>query len=145
LDTFNLQVNIANPNERVLVYGSFQAGNTTTINNLSASIFRGSTIMSGITFVPLDGYINLAGNTGVDVQYPQTDTVAGYTSLTTSLWSISGLTSGGGDKLNSITCNMQAIDYGFTASGTYYYAIRVNTDSSLLNEKNIILYAINLG
>jgi hypothetical protein len=144
LDSTNVRVNVTNANQRNLVYASFQAINTTAINNLSATIIRGQTLMSGTTFVSYGGYINLAGQTGVDVQYPA-DLPSSYGGLLTSLWSFSGLISGGGDRVNAVTVNMQAIDHHIGGTGTYYYAVRVSTDSSYLNEKNIILYAINLG
>ena len=141
LDSFNLKVNVTKPNEKILVYGSFQAINTTEINNLSATIMRSQTQMSGTTFNSANT-INLASDAGVDVQYPP-DIDNGYTELSTSLWT--GLTTGGGAHVNATTVNMQPIDHTIGATGTYYYAIRVSTDSSNLNEKNISLYAINLG
>jgi len=143
LDGLNLKVDVTNPNEKILVYGSFQVINTTEINNLSATIMRSQTQMSGTSFNSANT-INLASDSGVDVQYPP-DINTGYTGLSTSLWTISGLTNGGGAHVNATTVNMQPIDHTISATGTYYYAIRVSTDSSNLNEKNILLYAINLG
>ena len=143
IDAFNLQVNITNPNEKVLVYGAYQAVNTTNIVNLSSTIMRSSSTMSGTTFNSANT-INLAGHTGRDVQYPR-DLVSAYPGFLTSLWTLSNTATGGGSNINAITVNMQAIDYGFTAAGTYYYAMRLSTDSSYLNEYTVYLYAINLG
>ena len=93
---------------------------------------RSTSIMSGTTFNSANT-INLANQTNTDVQYPATDTPSSYDGLLTSLWSFSGLISGAGDRVNTVTSNMQIIDYNIGGTGTYYYAIRVSTDSSYLH------------
>lgn len=60
--------------------------------------------------------------------------------LNTSLWSYSAINPGN-QSPNGITINMQAIDTGFT--GTYYYAIRVDTDTTKLYYGNIRMNALN--
>ena len=91
-------------------------------------------------------YINLANNTQNDVLYPPNHFgQASLNDLNTSLWSFSSGSNPGVQSVNGTTINMQAFDTGFTGPANYYYAIRVDTDSSQLYYGNIRMSALNFN
>jgi hypothetical protein len=132
VDSFNLGpvfVNNGNSNTKVLVSMSVQyTTGPTLLQNISASIFRGKTGMSGTGLTGL----NLAnGNTG-DVFYPYDTLTSASYQLLTSLYTYSTTQSSGGNSINSSVINMQVIDQyfgltGYTGTGPWYYAIRINS------------------
>ena len=150
LDSYNLQITtIDNTTSKVMVYATVEwvTNNTTTLNNISASIFRNNSPMSGSGFTGL----NLAnGSTNVDVQFPIVH--IGPTSiaqLNTSLYTFSTNNSGS-QTPNASVINMQVIDEyfdvpGYTGPGPWYYAIRVNSDSTQgIEFANPKIFAIEL-
>ena len=127
-------------NKLYLINASCQVLCSGGIQNLSASIFRSSTGMTGYSLP--SSYINLANNQKTDVVYsPDT---ANFTDLNTSLWSFSVL-SAGSTRVNGYTINMQSYDRGLTGSGPYFYAIRVNTDTASLNYGNIRISSVSFS
>jgi len=150
LDSLNLPINVTNTNDRYLVYASCQYFGTNTnsgVKNLSTTIIKS---MTGMTGTGLTGsYINLANGKQNDVTFPpgNTFTQSDLNFLNTSLWTTSLLNTGtgsGNTAVNGGTIIMQAIDFSFNSTGTYYYAIRANTDSSNLYFGNIRMSSINL-
>jgi hypothetical protein len=150
LDSLNLPINVTNTNDRYLVYASCQYFGTNTnsgVKNLSTTIIKS---MTGMTGSGLPGsYINLANGKQNDVTFPpgNTFTQSDLNFLNTSLWTTSLLNTGtgsGNTAVNGGTIIMQAIDFSFNSTGTYYYAIRANTDSSQLYFGNIRMSSINL-
>jgi hypothetical protein len=149
LDALNLPVNITNTNDIYIVYASCQYFSTidpaTGVKNLSTTIMRSATGMTGTT-LPIS-YVNMANGKQNDVRFPPT--IAGAVSqttlnnLNTSLWTIS-LLNDNGSAVNGGTIIMQAIDTSFNSTGTNYYAIRAQTDSTHLYFGNIRMSAINL-
>jgi hypothetical protein len=148
LDSVNLPISVTNVSSKYLINASCQMLYTAGIRNISASILRSNTGMSG-TALP-DTYINLANNLKTTVTYPplDTETPTNTQNLNTSLWSYSTLSSGvdlANRSPNGLTINMQAFDTGFTGPGNYYYAIRVQTDASNLYYGNIRMSSINFS
>ena len=150
LDSLNLPINVTNTNDRYLVYASCQYFGTNTnsgVKNLSTTIIKS---MTGMTGTGLTGsYINLANGKQNDVTFPPGNTFSqsDLNFLNTSLWTTSLLNTGtgsGNTAVNGGTIIMQAIDFSFNSTGTYYYAIRANTDSSNLYFGNIRMSSINL-
>ena len=150
LDSLNLPINVTNTNDRYLVYASCQYFGTNTnsgVQNLSTTIIKS---MTGMTGTGLTGsYINLANGKQNDVTFPPGNTFSqsDLNFLNTSLWTTSLLNVGSGagnTAVNGGTIIMQAIDFSFNSTGTYYYAIRANTDSSNLYFGNIRMSSINL-
>jgi hypothetical protein len=103
---------------------------------------------SGIVQLPPYTY-NLALNgSTADVQFPP-DNVSSN-SLLTSLWTYSSTSSS--TNLNATTVNMQTIDAnnfyinnaGLTGATGAYYAVRVNTDTTL-TYANVNINCINLS
>jgi hypothetical protein len=154
LDSFNLGpvfVNNGNSNTKVLVSMSVQyTSGASLLQNISASIFRGKTGMSGYG---LTG-INLAKGTTGEVYYPA-DTTLPNSLLLTSLYTFSTTQSTGGNAVNASVINMQVIDQYFGGTGYYggtgpwYYAIRVNvppvgSTSPTIEYVNPQLYSIQL-
>ena len=132
VDSFNLgpvTVNNGNTGTKVLVSMSVQYLSATEVVNISASIFRGRTGMSGSGVTGL----NLANGTTGDVRYPPDSNVS---NLLTSLYTYSTTNSGGPARgPNGSVINMQVIDNyfgvtGYTGPGPWYYAIRVNVDTT---------------
>jgi hypothetical protein len=122
---------------KYLINASCQAfASTTSISNISASIFRSNTGMTG-TALP-SSYINLANNSQTDVIVPQDiNTPANTNFINTSLWSFSALTDA--TKINAITINMQAYDTSFNPLQPYYYAIRV-AENNTSNADEVIYF-----
>ena len=113
------------------------------MKNLSASIIRSPTIMSGTGWTGT--YKNLSNNTNDDVTFPYNHTTTNsLNDLNTSLWSYSANNPNNASP-NGITINMQAYDTGFTGTGNYYYAIRIDTDSTLLYYGNIRISSVNFN
>jgi collagen type VII alpha len=129
LDSYNLPINVTNINNKYLIYASCQILSSNGISNISASILRSNIGMSG-TNLPTQ-YINLASNTQIDVKYPPLHFGTDLTDLNTSLWSLSSSVPSS-KTVDGSTINMQTYDTGFSGTGTYYYAIRVDTDQSKL-------------
>ena len=142
LDSYNLPINVTNINNKYLIYASCQILSSNGISNISASILRSNIGMSG-TNLPAQ-YINLASNTQIDVKYPPLHFGTAITDLNTSLWSLSSSVPSS-KTVDGSTINMQTYDTGFSGTGTYYYAIRVDTDQSKLYYGNIRLSSINFG
>jgi hypothetical protein len=153
LDALNLPITVRNTSERHLIYASTQyfgtvSGANAGVENVSATIIRSRDGITGMTG-PLPSsfpYINLANGKQNDVKYPPASllTQASLDNLNTSLWTISLL------KVDSSAVNggsiiMQSIDTSFNSTGTYYYGIRVNTDSNSLYFGNIRMSSINLN
>jgi hypothetical protein len=135
-------------NEKHLIYASSQyfgtvGGGNGGVENLSATIMRSMTGMTG-TSLPTT-YTNLANRQQVEVTYPPTAlfTQSSLNNLNTSLWTIS-LLNNNSSAVNGGSIIMQAVDLSFNSTGTYYYAIRVNTDSTNLYFGNIRMSSINL-
>jgi hypothetical protein len=151
LDSLNLPINVTNTNDRYLVYASCQYFGTNTnsgVQNLSTTIIKSMTGMTGAVLP--SSYINLANGKQNDVTFPPGNTFSqsDLNFLNTSLWTTSLLNVGSGSgntAVNGGTIIMQAIDFSFNSTGTYYYAIRANTDSSHLYFGNIRMSSINLG
>jgi len=148
VDSFNLgpvTVNNGNATTKVLVSASVQCISANSIKNLSASIFRKSTGMSGTTVSGLNLSI---GNTG-DVYYPPDNTSSLV--LLSSLYTFSTTDPSVTKGPNAVTINMQVIDNyfnvtGYTGPGPWYYAIRVNSESTSqpIEYVNAQLYSIQL-
>ena len=136
LDAINLgPINVTNVNNKYLINASCQILSTSGIANISSSILRSNSLMSG-TSLPAQ-FINLADYTQSDVLYPPSHSgIASLLDLNTSLWSIS-TTNPSVQSVNGTTIFMQAYDTGFPSTGNYYYAIRVDTDVSRLYYGNI--------
>ena len=118
---------------------------TSEVENISASIFRGKTAMSGYGVTGL----NLANGTTGDVRFPP----SGHNDvsyLLTSLYTYSTTDTGGGAKgPNAFTIDMQVIDHyfgltGYNGTGPWYYAIRINTDEPSTLYANAQFYSIQL-
>ena len=136
-------INVTNTSNKYLINASCQLICTTGISNISASILRSNTGMTGTT-LPVS-YINLANNAQTDVIYPPLHTgTSSLNDLNTSLWSLSTITPDN-HSVNGATINMQAYDTGFSSTGNYYYAIRVDTDESAVYYGNIRISSINFG
>jgi hypothetical protein len=144
LDSVNLgPINVTNVNNKYLINASCQILSTSGISNVSSSILRSNSLMSG-TSLPAQ-FINLANNSQSDVIYPPLHSgSASLNDLNTSLWSIS-TSNPGSQSLNGTTIIMQAYDTGFPSTGNYYYAIRVDTDQSILYYGNIRLSYITFN
>jgi hypothetical protein len=148
VDSFNLgpiTVNNGNANTKLLVSMSVQFIATLQITNLSASIFRATTSMSGTGPTGL----NLASGKTGDVFYPYDTLSSGSTSLLSSLYTVSTTSSGPG--FNAGVINMQVIDNyfgltGYTGTGPWYYAIRINSQSTSqpIEFVNAQMYSIQL-
>ena len=151
IDSFNLGpvfVNNGNSNTKVLVSMSVQyTAGPSAVQNISASIFRGKTGMTGTGLTGL----NLAKGTIGEVYYPA-DTTSPNSLLLTSLYTYSSTETAGGAKgPNAFVINMQVIDQyfgltGYTGTGPWYYAIRVNVPQSspTIEYVNPQLYSIQL-
>jgi hypothetical protein len=144
LDATNLgPINVTNTSNKYLINASCQILSTSGIANISASILRSNTVMSGLSLPTV--YINLANNTQTDVLYPPAHSgTANLNDLNTSLWSFSTIVASNPSP-NGNTITMQAYDTGFPSTGNYYYAIRVDTDESRLYYGNIRISSINFG
>ena len=91
-------------------------------------------------------YVNLANNIQNDVLYPLNHTTqTELNKLNTSLWSYSVKSNPGTQSVNGITVNMQTFDTSFSGTGTFYYAIRVDTDTDNVYYGNIRISAINFS
>jgi hypothetical protein len=101
---------------------------TTNIQNISTSIFRNNTAMSGTGITGINLANGQTGGSGGEIIIPNDNDSNAYVALNTSLWSVSATNAS--NKSNGVTINMQAIDRN--VSGTSYYAIRTTTDTSLL-------------
>jgi hypothetical protein len=146
VDAFDLgpvYVNNGNASTKILVYATVQYMASNEIENISASIFRGRTAMSGYGLTGL----NLANGKTGDVRFPP----SGHNDvsyLLTSLYTYS-TTSGSLNGPNAFTINMQVIDQyfgltGYNGTGPWYYAIRINTDEALVRYANTQFYSIQL-
>jgi hypothetical protein len=114
------------------------------LKNVSTSILRSTTGMTGSS-LPVS-YINLANNIQNDVLYPPNHTFqSSLNDLNTSLWSYSVKSNPGIQSVSGITVNMQAYDTSFSGTGTFYYAIRVDTDTASVYYGNIRMSSINFG
>jgi len=144
LDSVNLQINVPNTTNKYLINASCQIlSDNNGVANISASILRSNTGMSGTTLP--SSYINLANNIKNDVIYPPVHTgQSSLNDLNTSLWSLS-TNNPNAASVNGATINMQSYDTGFTGPGNYYYAIRVNTDKPYLYYGNIRMSTINFN
>ena len=144
LDAVNLgPINVTNVNNQYLINASCQILSTSGIANISSSILRSNSLMSG-TSLPAQ-FINLANYSQSDVLYPPNHSgLASLLDLNTSLWSIS-TTNPSIQSINGTTIFMQAYDTGFPSTGNYYYAIRVDTDESKLYYGNIRMSYINFN
>ena len=143
LDAVNLPINVTNITNKYLINASCQILSSSGISNISSSILRSTTKMSG-TQLPAQ-YINLANNSQTDVVYPPAHTgQSNLNDLNTSLWSMS-TPNPNTASLNGATINMQAYDTGFPGATGYYYAIRVETDSTKLYYGNIRMSSINFN
>jgi len=143
LDTVNLAVNVTNVNSRFLINASCQIlstanGGSSHINNISTTIIRSSTGMTGRN-LPVS-YVNLANNAQSDVFNPIIDG-EDLSLLNTSLWSVEAKSS----SLKGTTSTMQCYDSNFGSTGTYYYAIRVDADTDKLYYGNIRMFAVNFN
>ena len=94
--------------------------------------------------------INLAyGNTGTDVRYPQ-DNSYPAPSLMTSLYT-SGVVNKSASQtyIHSLTINMQTFDSNFQSTTPVYYAVRINTQTTVgttvIFNGNVRLSVIKLG
>ena len=107
----------------------YSRDNVAAINNFSATIVRGNSIMLGNIFNPVT-QTNLACQqnriTNTDISYPAD--IFPYTGLGTSLWTFSSSIKNPVDnQINGQTVFMQGYDV-ITNSGIYYYALRVHHD-----------------
>jgi hypothetical protein len=148
LDNVDASFTPTSHSAKYLIYASCQVLNAKAnsgIHNLSASIIRSNVDMSGSSWN--SSYINLADASNNDVSFPP-DTIndSSRDLLNTSLWTISGYSSGSGNSaINAATINMQAIDTSFNVGVPVYYAIRISTDTSPLLFGNIRISATNIG
>ena len=137
-------INVTNVNNKYLINASCQLLSSAGLKNVSTSILRSNTGMTGTT-LPIT-YINLANNSQKDVIYPPSHIgTASLNDLNTSLWSYSVVTNPSAQSVAGITVNMQAYDTNFSSTGNYYYAIRVDTDTDRIYYGNIRLSSINFG
>lgn len=144
LDSFNLPITVTNTSNKYLINASCQLLVDSNLKNVSTSILRSNTGMSGSTLPT--SYVNLANNAQADVKYPPLHVgTSDLNDLNTSLWSYSVQGNPGTQSVNGITINMQAYDTGFTGPGTYYYAIRVNTDTVSIYYGNIRMSSISFS
>ena len=72
LDSVNLPINVTNVSSKYLINASCQIFSSSGIKNVSSSILRSNTGMSGTTLPTT--YINLANNKQQSVEYAPTDT-----------------------------------------------------------------------
>ena len=144
LDSVNLPVYVTNINARYLINASCQIlSNTSNVKNVSASIFRSTQVMTGSNLPT--SYVNLANNQQNDVNFPPIHSGASLNDLNTSLWSIS-TPNPGNMSVNGITLNMQTYDNSFPSNNTtYYYAIRIDTDTPKLYFGNIRLFDLGFS
>jgi hypothetical protein len=144
LDSFNLPISVTNINTKYLINASCQILSKNDLKNVSTSILRSTTGMTGSS-LPVS-YINLANNIQNDVLYPPNHTFqSSLNDLNTSLWSYSVKSNPGIQSVSGITVNMQAYDTSFSGTGTFYYAIRVDTDTASVYYGNIRMSSINFG
>jgi hypothetical protein len=144
LDSFNLPISVTNINTKYLINASCQILSKNDLKNVSTSILRSTTGMTGSS-LPVS-YINLANNIQNDVLYPPNHTFqSSLNDLNTSLWSYSVKSNPGTQSVSGITVNMQAYDTSFSGTGTFYYAIRVDTDTASVYYGNIRMSSINFG
>lgn len=99
--------------------------------------------MSGVN-LPVS-YVNLANNIQNDVIFPPLHVgSSSLNDLNTSLWSQSAKNANI-QSPNGITINMQVYDNSFPSPGTYYYAIRIDTDTDNLYFGNIRIFTLSFG
>jgi hypothetical protein len=134
IDSYNLGPITINSGGSNLIYASFQCfvkytSGQSVINNISTTIMRDATGMSGTTYN--NRSINLAlGSTG-DVSYPIDSTDTSLANLATSLYSFSEDNPNNNGNVNGLTVNMQTIDSNPSDSPiTVYYAIRVSVQAT---------------
>jgi hypothetical protein len=146
LDSVNLIVNTNNLSNSYLVNASCQilATEGNSLNNISTSILRSTVNMSGNSLPT--SYINLANNSQTDVIYPPIHFgMSSLNDLNTSLWSYSAQSNPSSQSVNGITVNMQAYEIGITGPQTYYYAVRVDTDTDLIYYGNIRMNSLKFN
>ena len=135
---------MTNTTNKYLIYASCQLLAGSDLKNISTTIIRSNTGMTG-TNMPVT-YINLANNAQKDIIYPPLHTgQSSLNDLNTSLWSYSVESNPGAQSVNGITMNMQSYDTNFSSTGNYYYAIRVDTDTNKLYYGNIRISSINFS
>ena len=136
IDSYNLGPVTINSGGSNLIYASFQCfvnynpvGGQSIINNISTTIMRDGTGMSGTTYNGRS--INLAlGSTG-DVFYPLDNDTNVLGDLATSLYTFSIDNPKNNGNTNALTVNMQTIDSNLSGTPiTVYYAIRVSVQSA---------------
>jgi hypothetical protein len=136
IDSYNLGPITINSGGSNLIYASFQCfvkytSGQSVINNISTTIMRDTTEMSGTTYN--NRSINLAlalGSTG-DVFYPPDSTDTPLANLATSLYTFSEDNPNNNGNVNALTVNMQTIDSNLSGSPiTVYYAIRVSVQAT---------------
>ena len=167
---YNLLVPISNTQQKNYIYASCQVftghggilskifdetATSNTIGNISATIMRNTNTPLGSTALPQYTYnLSYSGNTG-DVNYPNFNSGAHYTTaISSALWSYGPNTTGSTNfALHCTTINMQAIDAnnyyinndGNSGATCAYYAIRIATDTKPLYFGNVNINCIQLN
>jgi hypothetical protein len=126
----NNATNLVSASVQCFINHNTSGGGSSVFNNLSATIMRDSTEMTGMPYN--NQSINLAlGSTG-DVSFPPDNTTTPLINLATSLFHFSEENPNNNSNVNGITVNLQSLDVNSTGSSidTAYYAIRVSVQGT---------------